>query len=137
MQLISTESAIVVKTRELCQTILDQPDFQTLRGQIDAFMADGLAKSQYQQVVEKGELLNHKQNTGQPLSSEEIADFEENREALVNNPVARDFLDAQQAMHKLQESVDQYLAKTFELGRVPGADEFESGSCGHGCGCHH
>ena len=137
MQLIVSNDVVIEKTRELCQTILDQPDFQRLRQQIDAFLADDGAKSQYQTVVEKSELLNHKQHQGVAVSSEEIADFEQQREALVNNPVARDFLDAQQSMTKMQESVGQYLSKTFELGRVPAPEEFDSGSCGHGCGCHH
>ena len=73
---------------------------------------------------------------GVPLSAEEITEFEKDRDALVKNPVARDFLDAQQAMQKVQESVGQYVAKTFELGRIPSDEDFSSGSCGSGCGCH-
>ena len=137
MQLNFADDLIRQKTRELCQTILEQPDFQMLRRQIDTFMADDHAKSQYQNVVEKSDVLNHKQHQGQSLTSDEIADFERQRETLVSNPVARDFLDAQQAMHQLQESVGQYLAKTFELGRVPKPEDFDSGSCGPSCGCHH
>jgi len=33
--------------------------------------------------------------------------------------VVHSFLDAQQAMQKVQESVGQYVTKTFELGRLP------------------
>ncbi len=41
-------------------------------------------------------------------------------------------------MQKLQQSVSQYVSKTFELGRVPEESDLESsGSCGSGCGCHH
>ena len=130
------ESPIIQKTWELCQAILDQPDFHALRRQIDTFMTNEDAKAQYQYLSEKGEYLQQKQQIGSPLTPEEIADFERNREVFLNNPVARDFLDAQQSMHKLQESVHQYVTKTFELGRVPETDDFESGSCGHGCGCH-
>jgi hypothetical protein len=39
-------------------------------------------------------------------------------------------------MHKMQDSVSKYVSKTLELGRVPAAEEMESGSCGSGCGCH-
>ena len=39
--------------------------------------------------------------------------------------------------HKIQESVMSYVTKTFELGRVPAAEDFDSGSCGTGCGCAH
>src|SRR5262245_58928790 len=131
----TADSAILEKTRELCQAIVAQPEFQSIRSRIDAVMADESAKIQYQNVMEKGEMLQHKQQMGVALSAEEISEFEKNRDALVSNPIARDFLDAQQAMHKVQESVGQYVAKTFELGRAPTDEDF--GSCGHGCGCHH
>lgn len=134
----NTEDTIVLqKTRELCETIVQQPEFKQIRSRIDAFMANEEAKEQYQRVVEKGESLQQKQQMGMPLSNEEIADFEKNRETLINNPVAKGFLDAQNQMHKVQESVGQYVAKTFELGRIPSADDFDSGSCGPSCGCDH
>jgi cell fate (sporulation/competence/biofilm development) regulator YlbF (YheA/YmcA/DUF963 family) len=133
----NTEDTIVLqKTRELCETIVQQPEFQQIRSRIDAFMANEQAKEQYQLVVEKGESLQQKQQMGMPLSNDEIAEFEKHRETLVNNPVAKGFLDAQNQMHKMQESVGQYVAKTFELGRIPAAEDFDSGSCGTGCGCH-
>ncbi|HMC27837.1 MAG TPA: YlbF family regulator [Verrucomicrobiae bacterium] len=131
----TADSIIVQKTRELCQTIVEQPEFQSIRQRIDTFMADDVAKVQYQTVVEKGDMLQHKQQMGLPMSAEEISDFEKNRDALINNPVARDFLDAQQAMQKVQESVGQYVAKTFELGRPPSEEDFHG--CGSGCGCSH
>ena len=133
----TADPAIVEKTRELCQTIVAQPEFQSIRNRIDAFMADEKAKTQYQNVMEKGEMLQQKQQMGVALTPDEISDFEKNRDALVSNPVARDFIDAQQAMQKVQESVGQYVAKTFELGRAPTDQDFDSGSCGSGCGCHH
>jgi len=132
-----TEDAILEKTKELCQTIVEQPQFQSLRRDVDAFLASEDAKNQYQLVIEKGEALQQKQQTGMPLSNDEIAEFEKHRETLINNPVAKAFLDAQQEMHKVQESVGQYVAKTLELGRIPTTDDFPSESCGHGCGCHH
>jgi cell fate (sporulation/competence/biofilm development) regulator YlbF (YheA/YmcA/DUF963 family) len=133
----TTEDTIILqKTRELCETIVQQPEFQEIRSRIDAFMANEEAKSQYQRVIEKGESLQQKQQMGLPLSNEEITEFEGHRESLVNNPVAKGFLDAQNQMHKVQESVGQYVAKTFELGRIPSAEDFDSGSCGSGCGCH-
>ena len=136
MQTATDETAVVQKTLELCQTILDQPEFQAIRQQIDTFMANEEAKTQYQLVMEKGDLLQHKQQMGLALTNDEIVEFEKHRDALVGNPVAQGFIQAQQQMHKMQESVGQYVAKTFELGRLPGPDDFQSGSCGAGCGCH-
>ena len=131
-----TDDAIQQKTRELCQVILEQAAFQSMRLRIDQFLVNDEAKAQYELVSEKGEFLQHKQQQNLPLSGEEVNEFEKHREALFNNPVARGFLDAQQEMHKLQESVQQYVSKTFELGRVPEPADFDSGSCGSGCGCH-
>jgi cell fate (sporulation/competence/biofilm development) regulator YlbF (YheA/YmcA/DUF963 family) len=130
-------SIITRKTKELCQAILDQPEFQTIRQRIDTFMADENVKTLYHELSEKGALLQHKQQTGMPLDGQEITDFEQKRESFLNNPVAQGFLDAQQAMHGVQESVTQYVSKTFELGRLPRKEDFEDGSCGHGCGCSH
>ena len=137
MQATIEETEIIQKTKDLCQTLVEQPEFQQIRRSIDAFMADEGAKNQYQLVMEKGDLLQHKQHSGQPLDDTEIADFEKNREVLLNNVLARDFLEAQQQMHKIQESVMQYVGKTFELGRVPTMEDFSSGGCGPSCGCGH
>jgi cell fate (sporulation/competence/biofilm development) regulator YlbF (YheA/YmcA/DUF963 family) len=133
----ATEDTFLQKTRELCQTLLDQPEIQTVRRRVDAFMADELAKNQYQLVSEQGEALQQKQQLGLPMNETEIAEFEKNRQSLLGNPVARDFLDAQQEMHRVQQSVLQYVIKTLELGRVPAPEDFDSGSCGPSCGCGH
>lgn len=132
------ETAIIQKTRELCETIVAQPEFQTMRKQIDDFMADEKAKSQYQALMEKGEFLQQKQQMGAQLEEAEVAEFNKHRDVLVSNPVARGFLDAQQTMHDVQKSIGQYVAKTFELGRAP-TEEDMSGCCSDhgGCGCSH
>jgi cell fate (sporulation/competence/biofilm development) regulator YlbF (YheA/YmcA/DUF963 family) len=135
MQTTTADSVVLQKTKELCQAILDQPEYQKIRQGLDAFLSNDEARSQYQALSEKGEYLQHKQQTGGQLSDQEIAEFERERQVFLNNPVARGFLDAQDHMHRAQESVTHYVTKTFELGRVPEASDFES--CGHGCGCHH
>jgi len=132
----NTEDKILNKARDLCQTILDLPEIQNLRREVDSFLEDEEAKSQYRLVVQKQESLHQKQHSGQSLSQEEIADFENHRKLLYDNPVAKGFLDAQQQMHKIQESVGQYVAKTFELGRLPVPEDFQSDCCGPSCGCH-
>lgn len=138
MTTIETEtSAIKLKTKELCETILAEPSVTSIRQRIDKFMADDKARSQYETVMSKGQALHEKQHRSLPLSGEEISDFEKSREALLANAVARGFLDAQEELQEIQESIQKHVAKTLELGRLPIAEDFEGGSCGHGCGCHH
>lgn len=130
-------NSVISKTQELCQVILDHPDVQNIRHRIDVFMADEQVRGQYDVLMMKGQALQQKQQSGVPLDGEEVESFESMREAFVGNPVARGFLDAQEEMHQLQQSVTKYVSKTFELGRVPAESDFEDcGSCGSGCGCH-
>lgn len=120
--------------------MLAQDEVQSLRKKIETFLADEAARGQYDSLVAKGDLLHQKRHAGMELSDTEINDFEKHREALLKNTVARGFLDAQEEMQQIQQTISQYVSKTFELGRVPEASDLESGCCGgggHSCGCSH
>lgn len=125
------------KTLELCETMVAQPEMASIRKRIETFIANDDARNQYEKVNSKGQALHQKQHAGQPLNDEEIADFEKHRDVLLKNNVVRDFLNAQEELHEMQHSINKYINKTIELGRVPTESDFEGGSCGEGCGCHH
>jgi cell fate (sporulation/competence/biofilm development) regulator YlbF (YheA/YmcA/DUF963 family) len=128
---------IETKTNELCQAILEQIQSNGIRKRIDTFLGDATARGQYESLMSRGQALQEKQHHGQPLDPAEISAFEKDRDALLKNPVASGFLDAQEEMHDLQKSVQKVVAKTIELGRIPLAEDLAEGSCGHGCGCGH
>lgn len=139
MQTAIEETIVIQKTKELCQTILDQPEIQALRAQIDTFNANDAVRGQYDALMAQGQALQEKQQAGVPLNDVEIAAFENLRDAFVNDPVGRGFLDAQEELQAIQQTVSQYISKTFELGRVPEECDLEAGGgggCGSGCGCH-
>ncbi len=127
---------VQTKVRELCEAIVAQPEFESIKRRVEAFMADDGVKQLYQSVVEKGDALQQKQQQGHQLTPDEITGFEKERETLFGNSVAKGFLDAQQEMHEMQQEVGQFISKTFELGRIPTDDDLKSESCGSGCGCH-
>jgi cell fate (sporulation/competence/biofilm development) regulator YlbF (YheA/YmcA/DUF963 family) len=134
---MTTEDIIQTKARELCEAIAAQPVFRANFQRIEAFMADQTSRGQYEAVVGKGEELHRKQHAAQPIDAAEIAAFEKDREALLANPVAKNFIEAQDEIHEIQHTVQKLINKTLQLGRVPTADDLnEGGSCGHGCGCH-
>jgi len=136
MALATEETVIGRKTREYCEELLAEPNLKDLRKRIDSFMADDKTRQQYDGLVSKGQALQQKQQMSVALTDEEISDFEQHRDALLNNPVARGFLDAQQEMRQVQQSIGQYVSKTLELGRLPSEEELSQGGCGHGgCGC--
>src|ERR1051326_5914805 len=101
MEMISDDSVVMKRTRDLCQAILDEPDFRDIRQKVDAFLADEQVRNQYQELTDRGALLQHKQQSGLPLDSAEIADFEKQRDQFPTQPVAQGFLAAQQAMQSL------------------------------------
>jgi cell fate (sporulation/competence/biofilm development) regulator YlbF (YheA/YmcA/DUF963 family) len=134
---IEIEDAVRRKTLELCEAITQQPQFQSIRRRMESFMADAAVQQQYQALSEKGRSLHERQHQGLPLDGSEVAAFDSEREAFVRHPVARGFLDAQEEMQHVRQEVQQYVTKTFELGRVPTEEDLQDGSCGEGCGCHH
>ncbi len=128
---------IETKTNELCEIILAEIQSGGIRQRIDTFLSDATARGAYESLMSKGQALQEKQHGGQALEPAEIAAFEKDRDALLQNPVASGFLDAQEEMHALKESVQKRVSKTIELGRLPTAEDLNSGgSCGSGCGCH-
>ena len=131
---------VETKTRELCEAILEQLQTGGIKQRIDTFLADATARGAYESLMSKGQALQEKQHGGQTLDPAEIASFESERDALLKNPVATGFLDAQEEMHELKQGVQKNISKTIELGRIPTADELSEGGgggCGSGgCGCH-
>ena len=135
MLLKTQDSPVIEKTKELCETLMEQPSFHDIRNRIEAFAGDASSREQYNRLCDMQEKLQAKDGQGLELSDEEIAAYEKEREALFANPVASAFMDAQQELHKLQQTVGQYISKTFKLGRLPTDADFEQGSCGPKCGC--
>src|SRR6202045_673684 len=90
------EDAVRQKTLELCETIVQQPQFQSIRRRVESFMADTDARQQYQSLSEKGQSLHERQHQGLPLDAREVAAFDNERDAFLGNPVAKGFIDAQE-----------------------------------------
>jgi cell fate (sporulation/competence/biofilm development) regulator YlbF (YheA/YmcA/DUF963 family) len=145
MSLTAENSAVIVKTRELCALIAGDPVFISLQETVERFLGDDDARLQYQSVHQRGEELHQKQHAGIQLGSAEIREFEAAREALFQNPVASSFFQAREELERLQKTISKHVNLTLELGRVPSAEELEEasgGGCcggggGGGCGCSH
>jgi len=131
------QDTVIEKARELCQTIVSQPGMMSARRQVEAFLADEHARTHYQGLVSKGQGLQQKQQLSQALSDDEIADFESHREAVLNNPISKGFLDAQETMRELHHSITKMISMTLESGTVPTQEDMQAASCGQGCNCEH
>ena len=139
------DTAVIAKTKELCETLLEQDSFKQMKTNIDSFLSNDEAQRQYYDVTQLQRELSEKQRMGQALSEQEIAGFEAKRDELLANDVANNFVSAQQNFAEMQDSINQYLQKTIELGRLPTEEELQpdAGGCcggggggnGGGCGC--
>ena len=132
------EKAIQEKTRELCSLILAQPRFKNLTHDVKAFLDDQVSQEEYRKVSRLGRELHERQMSGQNLEESAISEFEKLRFSLLENPVARAFIEAQSEMNRIQDSIHKHISKSFELGRVPADEdlECEDGCSGSDCGCH-
>jgi cell fate (sporulation/competence/biofilm development) regulator YlbF (YheA/YmcA/DUF963 family) len=129
MSILADDSAVMTRTKELCEAIASDPEYKALMKSVESFLDDDAARLQYQSVHEKGEELNQKQGSGLELSDSEVQAFESAREALFSNPVAKAFLDAQNDLHSVQSAIGKYVGMTLELGRVPGPEDFQKDGC--------
>jgi len=167
MRMTADDSAVMEKTKDLCASIVEHPDFRLLQEKVEVFLEDESARLQFQSVQERGQELQQKQHAGMELTEGEIRDWEAAREELTNNMVVRSFLQARQELESVQKMIGSYVGMAMELGRVPKPEDFavnescccgggEDGCCedgdghgggccqdeghdhgGHGCGCGH
>ena len=134
MTILEDESTVMAKTRDLCETIAGDQDFRDLLQKVEKFLGDDDARLSYQSVHESGQALNQKQQSGLQLPESEIAEFESARKQLLSNPVASDFMQAQQSLEAIQSSVSRMVGMTLELGRVPTPEDIAQASGGGCCG---
>jgi cell fate (sporulation/competence/biofilm development) regulator YlbF (YheA/YmcA/DUF963 family) len=134
MSILLEKTSIISKTKEFCAAIAEDAQIKKLQADVERFLEDDAAKLQYQSVHEKGEELHHKQHAGVELGPVEIKAFEDARDALFENPIAADFMDAQRTLEAIQKNINQYISMTLELGHVPSDEEMENASSGGCCG---
>ncbi|MFT6863854.1 MAG: cell fate (sporulation/competence/biofilm development) regulator YlbF (YheA/YmcA/DUF963 family) [Akkermansiaceae bacterium] len=134
MNLLEDDSAVMSKTRDLCETIANDADYKGLLASVETFLANDDARLSYQSVHERGQALNQKQQSGLQLAESEISEFETARTELMNNSIASDFIQAQQSLETLQTSVTRMVGMTLELGRVPTPEDVAQANGGGCCG---
>ncbi len=127
---------IAAGTNQLCEAIVNQPGFPELYRKIDAFISDEKLKYEYGMVNDRAALLQQKQQANLEITEEEVLEYEKLHNEFMANPVAVQFLEAQDEVQQVQDRIHQVIAKTFEIGRVPSQDDFDFCSDGFGnCGC--
>lgn len=136
MEILSPNSAVLDKTRELCGLILQSGEYRENAAKIDAFFKDKAAQAAYRDFSKLGERLHQKQHAGE-LTQADIDGYDRELASLRANSVTAEFMDAEATLNGIVSQVSRLVGKTLELGRLPEPDEIaESGCCSSGgCGC--
>jgi len=124
---------IVEKTKELCATLLEQPETAAFLKDMNAFLENEELRSRYDVLTMQGEALAQRQQLGLQIEPEEFEKFEKERDEWMANELSQKFLEAQKRMQGLQDQIHQYISKTFELGRVP--ESYDIDYCCNDCDC--
>lgn len=132
--MLRKDSLVIRKTLELCEAILEQPEYRSIQERVLAFEEDEQAQGLYEALIEKEQELSRERNSGAPVGETELAELDCRWKELVENPVAKAFLDARDEAQEIQARVHRYISGTFELGCVPKPEDMEG--CGQGCSCH-
>jgi cell fate (sporulation/competence/biofilm development) regulator YlbF (YheA/YmcA/DUF963 family) len=135
---MNASSLIQSKLLELCQAVVADDEVKNARQQAESFLADESAVSLYRDMASLGRSLHQKQHQGEQPTSEEISRFHGLQDRCEANDLVSRFLKAQELLGSVAETVNTYLGRSLESGRVPTAEEMspKQGSCGEGCGCH-
>ncbi|MEM9445372.1 MAG: YlbF family regulator [Verrucomicrobiota bacterium] len=134
MAAVIEDKNIKDKLVDLCQGIMDQPEFSEFNEAISSFSEDEEAQDLLSELTDLGAELRQMQSQGYQLPEDKTSAYDVLREKAQAHPICKPFMDAQSHIHSIQQTVMQHIAKTYELGRLPEADDFSCG-CGTGCGC--
>ncbi len=118
----------------MCHFILEDPAFASAQAAIDAFQEDEKAQELYRTWHEKAADLHRKHHEGKKATSGEIAQMESLKDKAMENPIAADFVEAEDLINSIFGTVMKMVQKTLQNGAVPTDEELNS-CCGGGCGC--
>lgn len=133
--------ALSAQIEALCATIAADPDIQSARSAAETFLADEQSVSLYREVMTLGRSLEQRHRSGAELEPAEISRFQSLQDQADKNEGIQNFMAAQDTLQSVASTLNTYISKTLEKGRVPAAEEIASSGCcggggGGGCGCN-
>ena len=128
-------TTIQAKARELCQFILEDANFAAARGKIEMFLENEEAKKVYRAWQEKSHELHVKGHQGVEPGEGDLAEVESLKAAVMGNPLAMDFAEAEDEMNQIFGAVTKLVQKTLQLGHMPTEEDLAEGGCCGGGSC--
>ncbi|MCP4847731.1 MAG: YlbF family regulator [Verrucomicrobiaceae bacterium] len=117
--------------KDLCRALLEDEKLKGVFTSIDAFMENDVSKELFSQMQTKSEELQNKQQAGIELTAGEVEEYNKLREKMLDDPAAKAFVEAQESIQSVHQTIGSWVSLVFENGRMPTEEEFE-GHCGPG-----
>jgi cell fate (sporulation/competence/biofilm development) regulator YlbF (YheA/YmcA/DUF963 family) len=117
--------------KDLCQALLEDEKLKGVFASIDAFMENDASKELFSEMKTRGEELQTKQQAGIELTAGEVEEYNKLREKMLDDPAANGFVDAQESIQSVHQTIGNWVSLVFENGRMPTEEEF-AGHCGPG-----
>jgi cell fate (sporulation/competence/biofilm development) regulator YlbF (YheA/YmcA/DUF963 family) len=117
--------------KDLCQALLEDEKLKGVFASIDAFMENDASKELFSEMKTRGEELQTKQQAGIELTAGEVEEYNKLREKMLDDPAAKGFVDAQESIQSVHQTIGNWVSLVFENGRMPTEEEF-AGHCGPG-----
>ncbi len=134
---------VLEATTKLCAVLAQSPVIIASKARIGLFFQDQKATELFRKVTAYGEELRSKHLAGMPPTEEEIAQFDQLRQNVVDNPLARDFLEARQTIDDMLVTINQFMSMAIDKGKAPTLEEVAaaaaaaaSSNCSCGGHCH-
>jgi cell fate (sporulation/competence/biofilm development) regulator YlbF (YheA/YmcA/DUF963 family) len=125
------------KIQALCAAIAADPDVQAAREQAERFLVDEKGVTLLRNLMTLSREVQHRQHHGEDVADEQLQQLVELKSEADNHAGIVSFHGAQDVLQTIAETVNGFVTKTLERGKVPTQEEvFGSGGCGEGCGCH-
>ncbi len=130
--------AISAQVEALCAAIAADPEIQSARNAAETFLADEQGVSLYRDVMTLGRSLEQRHRSGAELEPTEVSRFQSLQDQADQHEGIQSFMAAQDSLQNVATTVNTFIAKTLEKGRVPAPEEVmgDGGCCNSGgCGC--
>jgi len=135
--------SITAQIEALCAAIAADPEIQSARNAAETFLADEQAVSLYREVMTLGRSLEQRHRSGAELEPTDISRFQSLQDQADQHELIQSFMSAQDSLQTVASTVNGFITKTLEKGRVPALEEVmgSGGGCcggggGGGCGCN-
>lgn len=120
---------------ELGKKIAESDEFKAVQQAESTMLSDPEAQKLLMEFQQMQQQQRQKQESGLPITPDEIKNFEQMELKMLQNPLIKNFSEAQHNFQELLNTVNETINNTMLDKRDNAGSSCSSGSCSGSCGC--